>query len=152
MQHPGNSRSSNFALKYSAVDTKKRELFLSFYSTDNFIIITIDSKKRNIYYVEDEMAFQIIPIIKMLSKSGQIAGTLNTLFKQYQKIREEKSGSDENKKIMDVQAKINEKLESQIEIINRAMISVQSTMKSLTYICFTALVLSVLALIISIVK
>ena len=98
------------------------------------------------------MAFQIIPIIQLLSKSGTIASTLDSLFKQYKRLRNDSAAISELQKVIGLQDKINGEMQSQIELYNKMMIEINKSLKFLTYICFTAIVLSAAAIIIALIK
>lgn len=98
------------------------------------------------------MAIQFAPIIKILSKSGSIAGTVDSLFKQYKKIKQDSNAIDELQKLSEVQEKINEKLEAQIELFNSMIMEIQKSVKVLSYLCFGAIVLAATAIIVSIAK
>ncbi len=98
------------------------------------------------------MAIQFAPIIKILSQSGNIAGTVDSLFKQYKKIKQDSNAIDELQKLAGVQEKINEKLEAQIELFNSMIMEIQKSVKVLSYLCFVAIVVAAAAIIISVIK
>jgi len=98
------------------------------------------------------MAFQIIPIIQLLSKSGTIASTLDSLFKQYKRLRNDSAAISELQKVVELQDKINGEMQSQIELINKMIIEVHKSFKVLSYLCFTAVAISAAAIIISLIK
>jgi len=98
------------------------------------------------------MAFQIIPIIKLLSKSGTIASTLDSLFKQYKRLRNDSAAISELQKVMGLQDEINGEMQSQIELTNKMIIEVHKSFKVLYYLCSTSIALSAAAIIIALIK
>ncbi|GEM_PF-4341945 len=96
------------------------------------------------------MAFNLLPIIKLLSKSGSIATTVNNIIRQYNIVKNTAADQKELQKALQLQASINEQLEQQINLLQTALIKLQKSLKTVLYIVFTALLISVAALLIGI--
>jgi Mg2+ and Co2+ transporter CorA len=93
-----------------------------------------------------QMIFKLIPIIKFLTSSRTIANTVNALIKQFNSHRNIKAETDDLQKILDVQAEINEKLESQLNLLQEAISNLHKNIRRIIYIVLISLLLSIISI------
>lgn len=94
------------------------------------------------------MIFKLIPIIKFITNSRSIANTVNGLIKQFNSHRNIKAETADLQKILNVQAEINEKLESQLNLLQDALSNFHKTVRKISIIAVIALLLSLISFII----
>lgn len=97
------------------------------------------------------MALQILPIINLIKNSSTIAGTVTSLIKQFNKLKEGGINEKEFREALELQAALNEKLEKQVILLQTAIFNLQKSLKMLILIIIFAVILSLAAIIISVI-
>ncbi|MFO7448361.1 MAG: hypothetical protein R6W90_18520 [Ignavibacteriaceae bacterium] len=92
----------------------------------------------------------LLPVIKIISKSSAVASTVNALVKQFNSAKAANQNVRELQKALEVQASLNENLETQLVLLQSAIDNLQKSVKTLSYILYACVALSIAAIIIAI--
>jgi septal ring factor EnvC (AmiA/AmiB activator) len=92
------------------------------------------------------MIFKLLPIIKFITNSRTVANTVNSLIKQFNNHRNIKAETADLQKILDVQAEINEKLETQLNLLQDALSDLHKTIRRIAYAVIISMLLSLIAI------
>jgi hypothetical protein len=91
------------------------------------------------------MAFNILPVLKFIANSRAIASTVNNLMGSYKDMKAADI-SKELKESITLQSEINEKIEKQIEQLQKAIINNEANIRAINKTSLLALILTVLNL------
>jgi hypothetical protein len=96
------------------------------------------------------MALNILPIISIIKNSSAIAGTINSLIKQFNKLKE--NGIDENefREAIEIQSTLNERFEKQAMLLESAIVNLQKSIKAVMWLAVAAIALSLTAFAVSV--
>lgn len=96
------------------------------------------------------MTFSLPTLIKLISKSSTVAGTVNNLIKQYNAYKHSQNNSVDYQKSAEMQAALIENFKNEIYVLHASVDSVRRSVKTLSILAAVGLMLSVAAIVISI--
>lgn len=94
------------------------------------------------------MIFKLVPILKFVANSRVVTNTISSLIKQFKKQKNIKAETADLQKILDVQAEINERLESQINFLQEDISNLYKGIRRIIYIALISLFLSIASILI----